>query len=95
MTVGQVAIGTPNTNGYMLYVNGTGLYSKCGCAVVVDWRHKKDIEAYADDALAQVEQLKPVTFLWKDPKDDGMKGKQIGFIAQDVQQTVSSRRCYD
>jgi hypothetical protein len=39
----------------------------------------------AVDALDTVAKLKPVTFMWKDPADDGMKGREIGFIAQDVQ----------
>lgn len=50
-----------------------------------DRRHKTDIEPLAVDGLDTVEKLKPVTFMWKVPTDDGMKGRQIGFIAQDVQ----------
>jgi hypothetical protein len=50
-----------------------------------DRRHKTEIQPLAVDALDTVAKLKPVTFMWKDPADDGMKGREIGFIAQDVQ----------
>lgn len=83
---GNVGIGT-STPGYPLAVNGTA-YATGAAGALSDARYKKDIAAYAEDALKQVEELKPVTFLWKDPRDDGMKGPQIGFIAQDVQNVV-------
>jgi hypothetical protein len=86
-TGGGVAIGTYNPQGYKLFVEGTA-YAAGAAGALSDRRHKKDIEPYAEDALAQVEELKPVTFFWKEPKDDGMKGRQIGFIAQDVQQAI-------
>ena len=38
----------------------------------------------------EIEQLQPVTFQWKDPRDPGMEGQQIGFIAQDVEKILPS-----
>lgn len=35
-------------------------------------------------------KLRPVTFEWKEPKDDGMKGRQIGSIAQEVEGVLRS-----
>ncbi len=73
---------------YTLEVNG----SVAGTSAYVnlsDKRHKKNIEAMSE-GLEEVEQLKPVSFEWKDPKDDGMHGKQMGFIAQDVEKVLPS-----
>jgi hypothetical protein len=73
--------GTPY---YPLQVNGT-VYATGGAGALSDRRHKTDIQPLDVDALDTVAKLKPVTFMWKTPVDDGMKGRQIGFIAQDVQ----------
>ena len=80
---GNVGIGTSSPN-YLLHVQGTA-YAMGGAGALSDRRHKMDIQPFAADALDIVAKLKPVTFLWKAPKDDGMKGSQIGFIAQDVE----------
>jgi hypothetical protein len=80
---GNVGIQTASPS-YTLDVNGTA-YATGAAGALSDRRHKTDIQPLAVDALDAVAKLKPVTFLWKDPKDDGMKGRQIGFIAQDVQ----------
>jgi trimeric autotransporter adhesin len=46
---------------------------------------KKDIRPLsADDALAGIQALKPVTFAFKDPARPA--GTQLGFLAQDVRQ---------
>jgi hypothetical protein len=74
---------------YQLHVNGTA-YATGAAGALSDIRHKKNIVALGDGALNRVMQLRPVTFLWKDPKDDGMKGQQIGFIAQDVERVLPS-----
>jgi hypothetical protein len=83
---GNVGIGTL-TPSYSLYVNGTA-YAAGAAGALSDRRHKKDIEPFPGGALDLVEALKPVTFYWKNPTDDGMKGRQIGFIAQDVQPII-------
>lgn len=72
---------------YALDVNGT-VNATGGAGALSDRRHKKDIEPLLIGGLDAVEKLKPVTFHWKDPKDNGMKGEQIGFIAQDVQKVL-------
>jgi hypothetical protein len=72
--------------GYVLHVNGTA-YATGAAGALSDRRHKTDIKPVAD-ALPAVLQLKPVSFRWKDPKDDGMRGRQLGFVAQDVQKVL-------
>lgn len=81
-TAGNVGIKTTSPS-YPLYVNGTA-YATGAAGALSDRRHKTDIAPLDLDALDVVARLKPVTFLWKDPQDGGMKGQQIGFIAQDV-----------
>ena len=49
-----------------------------------------DILPLADSTLDEVMQLRPVTFHWRKPADDGMKGEQIGLIAQDVKKILPS-----
>jgi hypothetical protein len=87
-TSGHVGIGTTSPS-YTMHVNG----SVAGTSAYVnlsDIRHKKNIEPLLA-GLKTVEQLKPVTFEWKNPKaDGGMQGKQIGFIAQDVEKVLPS-----
>jgi hypothetical protein len=84
-----IGVGIPTGPGaatapYALTVGGT-VYATGAAGALSDRRHKTDIQPLAVDALDAVGKLKPVTFLWKAAKDDGMKGRQIGFIAQDVQ----------
>jgi hypothetical protein len=83
---GSVGIGTM-TPSYSLYVNGTA-YAAGAAGALSDRRHKQDIEALPDGALALVQALKPVHFYWKSPTDDGMRGEQIGFVAQDVESVI-------
>jgi hypothetical protein len=80
---GNVGIGT-SAPSYPLTVNGTA-YATGAAGALSDRRHKNDIEPLPDNAVTLVMRLKPVRFSWKDPRDDGMRGRQIGFIAQDVQ----------
>jgi hypothetical protein len=86
---GRVGILTTSPS-YPLHVNGTA-YATGAAGALSDARHKKKIEPLLF-GLAEVEQLKPVTFEWKDPQknDIGMKGQQIGFIAQDVERVLPS-----
>lgn len=84
---GPVGIGTSNIQGYMLYVQGSAVMVG-GTYGSSDSRLKKDIEPYPDRALDVVDKLKPVTFAWKTPLDRGMRGRHIGFIAQDVMPIV-------
>ena len=82
----NVGIGT-SSPGYLLDVQGTA-YAVGAAGALSDMRHKKNIEPLKDGALDIVMQLRPVSYLWKDPRDDGMKGKQMGFIAQDVEKLL-------
>lgn len=80
---GNVGIGTTSP-GYKLHVNGTA-YATGAAGALSDRRHKKNIETLRDGALDLVARLRPVTFEWKQPTDDGMQGVQLGFIAQEVE----------
>jgi len=84
-----VGIGLTNPS-YKLQVNG----AVAGTSAYVntsDIRHKKNIEPLRA-GLKEVNQLRPVTFEWKDGRSDdaAMKGQQIGFIAQDVEKILPS-----
>jgi hypothetical protein len=83
---GKLGIGT-TTPAYTLYVNGTA-YAINGVGGLSDARHKDRVAPLADGALAVIGKLRPVSFEWKEPKDDGMKGQQIGFLAQEVQDVL-------
>jgi len=80
---GSVGIGT-STPSYPLYVNGT-IYASGGAGALSDVRHKKDIRSLPDGILNDVMRLRPVTFRWKVPGDAGMRGTQVGFVAQEVE----------
>ena len=84
---GSVGIGVAAPS-YTLQVNG----SVAGTSAYVnlsDKRLKKNVEPL-EFGLEEVEQLQPITFEWKDPKDSGMNGKQIGFIAPYVEKIMPS-----
>jgi hypothetical protein len=88
LMVGNVGIGT-TTPSYLLTVNGTA-YASGAAGALSDIRHKTDVAPVKDGAIDQILKLRPVTFQWKDPKDDGMKGEQTGFIAQEVEKILPS-----
>jgi hypothetical protein len=85
---GNVGIGTASPS-YLLTVNGTA-YATGAAGALSDVRHKKNIVALPGGALNEVMRLRPVSFLWKEPRDEGMKGRQTGFIAQEVEQVLPS-----
>jgi hypothetical protein len=72
----------------MLYVRGSAVLIGGATYGGSDRRLKRDILPYPDHAIEVIDKLKPVTFEWKHPKDVGMRGRQIGFVAQDVQPVV-------
>jgi hypothetical protein len=80
---GDVGIGTASPS-YKLHVAGTA-YATGAAGALSDRRHKKDIEALTEGALETILRLRPVTYQWKDPYDSGMEGKQLGFVAQEVE----------
>jgi len=85
---GNVGIGTTSPS-YKLHVNGTA-YATGAAGALSDKRHKTNIEPITGSALEIVNALRPVSFDWKDPVDDGMRGTQLGFIAQEVEKVIPS-----
>jgi hypothetical protein len=83
---GYLGIGTTSPS-YPLYVNGTA-YATGAAGALSDIRHKDNVKTLGQGSLDVVERLRPVTFTWKRATDDGMKGEQIGFIAQEVQKVL-------
>ncbi len=71
---------------FQLDVNGTTACT--GNVWTSDIRKKKDIETLNINALDIIGKLHPVTFKWKNVIDDGMKGTQMGFIAQELEKVV-------
>lgn len=60
----------------------------CGCTgkSCSDARLKREVAPLAaQDGLASILKLRPVTFRWKDVAQDAAEGEQIGFIAQEMQ----------
>lgn len=82
---GNVGIGTTGP-GYTLDVNGTAACA--GNAWTSDLRKKENVKALAINSLDIIKQLRPVTFEWKEILDNGMKGTQMGFIAQDLEKIL-------
>ena len=80
---GYVGVGT-TTPGYLLHVAGTA-YATGAAGALSDIRHKMNISPLRAGALDDVMRLQPVTFYWREPKDQGMQGRQMGFIAQEVE----------
>ena len=85
-STGNVGIGTTSPN-YKLHVNGTA-YASGAAGALSDRRHKTNISDLSFDALKVVNELRPVSFEWKEPQDSGMEGSQLGFIAQEVEEII-------
>ncbi|PIZ30938.1 MAG: hypothetical protein COY40_03360 [Alphaproteobacteria bacterium CG_4_10_14_0_8_um_filter_53_9] len=83
---GNVGIGTTSTASYKLHVNGSvagvGAYN-----ALSDARHKTKVQDLSY-GLADVMKLRPVTYDWKNPKEDGQHGRKVGLIAQEVEKIV-------
>jgi hypothetical protein len=77
---GNVGIAT-TAPAYTLDVNGTIRGSN---VTPSDLRLEKDVQRFASGGVHLIDRLRPVTFRWRSPRDPGMEGKQLGFIAQDV-----------
>lgn len=79
---GNIGIGTI-TPAYTLEVNGiTASTSFVGTS---DIRRKKNIQTLTMNGLDIINKLRPISFEWKEVKEDGMKGTQMGFIAQELE----------
>ena len=79
---GNVGIGTTSP-GTALQVNGT--VTATNVVLTSDRRLKSNIKPLEVKALEVVGKLRPVTYEWKQQRDAGTRGVQIGFIAQDVE----------
>ncbi|GGF06954.1 Chaperone of endosialidase [Chishuiella changwenlii] len=91
---GLVGIGrTPTTN--RLEVNGEASKTTAGAFIAnSDARLKKDIQPISgEEALNKLTKLKGVTYYWNDDKTgiDRPKEKQIGFIAQNIQEVFPDK----
>ena len=86
-TSGYVGIGT-NSPGYRLTVSGTA-WCTSG-AWESDSTKKKNIQDISLNALTIIDKLRPVTFEWKKAVDNGMKGTQMGFLAQEIETVLPS-----
>jgi hypothetical protein len=86
---GTYASGAP-TPSYPLHVNGTA-YATGAAGALSDIRHKTNIEL-STYGLKEIMSLRPVIFNWNENKinDDGMRGNQLGFIAQEVKEILPS-----
>ncbi len=85
-SVGNVGIALASIPAFKLEVNGTTACT--GNVWTSDRRKKQNIQPLKANALEIVNKLNPVTYEWKDVKDDGMKGPQMGFIAQELEQIL-------
>jgi hypothetical protein len=75
-----VGIITPS---YKLHVNWTAWGTSW--TNTSDMRLKKNIETLPASSLETLSLVRPVSFDWKDSKDEYMKTRQYGFIAQEVE----------
>jgi Chaperone of endosialidase len=82
---GFVGIGS-NVPAFKLDVAGTTACT--GNVWTSDLRKKQNVAPFELNASDIIKNLKPVTFDWKNIVDKGMEGKQIGFIAQDIEKIL-------
>ncbi len=85
--LGYVGIGNP-TPAFLLDVSGTTACA--GNVWTSDLRKKKNIETLSLNGIDILTKLRPVSFEWKEVLDDGMKGTQMGFIAQELERQLPS-----
>ena len=90
-TAGEVYIQNSSDQGsYNLQVGGTGVWAAGAYVNGSDEILKQSIEAYNDNALDIVSEMKPVTFEYKKSYSDD-RARQIGFIAQDLQKVLKGK----
>lgn len=100
-----IRIGTTGTQNACFISGINGQTSASGIAVLVNSsdqlgtttstrNHKENIESMAHMS-SQFRQLRPVTFQYKAPYDDGFKLKQYGLIAEEVSDVMPQLVQYD
>lgn len=84
---GAVGIGT-NAPTHLLHITDVGRSTSANWATSSDVRVKKNITTLQNGALANILQLRPVNYEWKDAyrkSNGGLKIHNTGFIAQEVE----------
>lgn len=80
-TYGQLG----KNDGYGIYCVGTYCGGSVAWTPASDARLKEDVqELDGPSVLAKIDELRPVTYHWRDAALDRAKGRQYGFIAQEV-----------
>lgn len=82
---GNLSIGTPTTS-FKFEVAGTTACA--GNTWTSDRRKKSNIQKLNLNAIETITKLNPVTYNWTAVIDDGMKGTQMGFIAQEIEEIL-------
>jgi hypothetical protein len=92
-STGNVGIGTTSPS-YKLDISGsvraTGTMYAPAFTVTSDKRLKRKIATLPSDCIKLVQKLRPVSFDWKHFVDESMEGKQLGFVAQEVEEVLPS-----
>ena len=79
--------GSTTSSSYAVYVNGS-LYASGNLVAGSDGRYKKNVIT-VDNALEKVLSLRGVYYEWKETENDNKtKGRQLGVIAQEVQEIL-------
>lgn len=86
---GYLLVGYSSSNGaYRLQVNSQ-IFATSSSIATSDGRYKENVNTITS-GLDIVDSLRPVSFTWKDhPVHNFVAGKTVGFIAQEVQESLS------
>jgi hypothetical protein len=86
---GELLIGYTSDNGnYKLQVNSQ-IFATSSSIATSDGRYKENVDTITS-GLNIIDSLRPVSFTWKEhPKHNFVSGKTVGFIAQEVQESLS------
>lgn len=88
-TNGYMLVGYTSSNGaYRLQVNSQ-IFATSSSIATSDGRYKENVNTITS-GLDIVDSLRPVSFTWKDhPVHNFVAGKTVGFIAQEVKESLS------
>jgi hypothetical protein len=92
---GELLVGYTSDNGnFRLQVNGQ-IFATSSSIATSDGRYKENVSTI-ESGLEVIDMLRPVSFNWKEhPKHDFVTGKTVGFIAQEVQESLSDYEWID